>query len=53
MHGHFSDKSNVYSFGMIILEILSGQSCTLNNPSEYENSLLYHVSNTFLSLFFL
>ena len=35
MHGHFSVKTNVYSFGVLVLEIVSGQrnSCFRNGQN--------------------
>ena len=44
MDGHFSTKSDVFSFGVLVLEIVSGKR---NNGSSYTSSdlnLLGHVS---------
>lgn len=45
MHGHFSVKSDVFSFGVIVLEIVSGR----RNSSFYQQDdvedLLLFVSN--------
>ncbi|GLT56162.1 hypothetical protein SLA2020_292290 [Shorea laevis] len=38
-NGNFSVKSNVYSFGVIVLEIISGQKVYLSNGEEGDNLL--------------
>lgn len=42
--GHFSTKSDVFSFGVIVLEIISGRKNTSFTESEDSLSLLGHVS---------
>ena len=42
--GHFSMKSDVFSFGVIVLEIISGKKNTSFTESEDSLSLLGHVS---------
>jgi hypothetical protein len=51
MYGQFSVKSDVFSFGILVLEIISGQkiSCILQGQSQED--LLIFVS-PYLSLFF-
>ncbi len=46
--GRFSTKSDVFSFGIIMLEIVSGQK---NNGSDLEDpsmNLIGHVSNIYI-----
>ena len=54
MHGQFSVKSDVFSFGVLVLEILSGHKNSTNigqgNDVEY---LLSYVSIIFLYILFL
>ena len=40
MHGYLTDKINVYSFGIVALEIVSGSSNTIKQPMEDCFSLL-------------
>ena len=40
MHGHLTDKADVYSFGIVALEIVSGNSNTIRQPKEDCLSLL-------------
>ncbi|KAL2326831.1 hypothetical protein Fmac_020258 [Flemingia macrophylla] len=40
MHGYLSDKADVYSFGIVALEIVSGMSNTISQPTEDCFSLL-------------
>lgn len=50
--GRFSTKSDVFSFGIIMLEIVSGQK---NNGSDLEDpsmNLIGHVSNIYICLTF-
>ena len=41
--GQFSDKSDVFSFGVLVLEIVSGQKPSFRNGDDIEN-LTSHVS---------
>ncbi|KAI4333497.1 hypothetical protein L6164_018296 [Bauhinia variegata] len=34
MHGHLTDKADVYSFGIVTLEIVSGSSNTIHGPKD-------------------
>lgn len=45
MHGQFSVKSDVFSFGVLVLEILSGQKNTCFRNGESVEDLLSFVSN--------
>lgn len=44
MHGIFSVKSDVFSFGVIVLEILTGKKNRVLDPSDSHVSLVGHVS---------
>ena len=56
MHGQFLVKSDVFSFGVLVLEIVSGQRNTTFENGENVEDLLSYVSminfSTFPSLFF-
>ena len=42
MHGQFSVKSDVFSFGVLVLEIISGQkNSSFENEENIENLLSY------------
>ncbi|XP_026404503.1 cysteine-rich receptor-like protein kinase 10 isoform X3 [Papaver somniferum] len=43
MHGQFSDKSDVFSFGVLVLEILSGKKNNSFNESEVSGDLVSHA----------
>ena len=53
MHGHLTDKADVYSFGIVALEIVSGKCNTKNRSKEESFYLLDWVSELlfFLPLF--
>ena len=56
MFGQFSVKSDVFSFGVLILEILSGQKVTRFHNEENNEYLLSYVSmnvKVYISLFLL
>lgn len=44
MHGHFSIKSDVFSFGVLILEIITSRKNTATLESEQAEDLLTYVS---------
>ena len=44
MHGQFSAKSDVFSFGVLVLEILSGQKNNAFHNGENVEDLLSYVS---------
>ena len=46
MLGQFSTKSDVFSFGVLILEVLSGQKITHFHDGENTEYLLSYVSMT-------
>ncbi|XP_015941426.1 cysteine-rich receptor-like protein kinase 25 [Arachis duranensis] len=43
MRGHFSDKTDVYSFGVLVLEIVSGKKITSFYDSGYAGDLLNYA----------
>ena len=56
MFGQFSVKSDVFSFGVLILEILTGQKITRFHNEENNEYLLSYVSmnvKVYISLFLL
>ena len=44
MHGRFSVKSDVFSFGVLLLEIISGKRNNCFYQSEHDEDLLSFVS---------
>jgi serine/threonine protein kinase len=44
MHGEFSIKTDVYSFGVLVLEIITGKKITSFRESGYAEDLLSYVS---------
>ena len=53
MHGYLTDKADVYSFGIVALEIVSGSSNTFKQPMEDCFSLLdwvKHISSCIFAL---
>lgn len=53
-YGHLSSKSDVFSFGVLVLEIVTGQRNNLirSNIDNIEDPLISHVSVTFFFFFF-
>lgn len=51
MHGHLSEKVDVYSYGIVILEIICGRKCLDNSLPQEEKSLKFWVCPDVLSLF--
>ena len=52
IHGHFSVKSDVFSFGVLVLEMVCGQKNKYVRNGENLEDLLGCVSTTYLSLSF-
>ena len=52
MHGQFSVKSDVFSFGVMVLEIISGKKNSCSFDSGRVDDLLSYVSTKFLFHFF-
>ena len=44
MHGHFSIKSDMYSFGVLVLEIICGKKNSSFYQTDIANDLLSYVS---------
>lgn len=53
MHGYFSVKSDVFSFGIMVLEIISGKRKGCCSESECVDDIRRYVSKKFLRLFFI
>ena len=53
LYGHFSVKSDVFSFGVILLEIMSGQKNSCFQDGENTEHLLSYVSINVLETFVL
>lgn len=53
MFGHFSEKSDVFSFGVIVLEVVSGKRNTNCCESQNADGLLSYVSISYDLLFLL
>ena len=51
LRGIFSEKSDVFSFGVLLLEIVSGRKNTSFNYDEQHQSLISYV-RSFISLIF-
>lgn len=51
MHGCFSAKSDVFSFGVLVLEIITGRQNGSFNSEDEQEYLLTNVSNIFMSSF--
>jgi len=50
MHGYLTDKADLYSFGIVALEIVSGKSNNMNWSKEECFSLVDLVSFTLMDL---
>jgi hypothetical protein len=48
-HGQLTEKADVYSFGILLLEIVTGRQNNRSKASEYSDSLVIVVSCRFLS----
>ncbi|PKU80155.1 cysteine-rich receptor-like protein kinase 2 [Dendrobium catenatum] len=47
VHGHLTEKADVYSFGVLVLEIVTGKRCSSPVGSHAEHSLLAKVWNQY------
>lgn len=45
-HGQLTEKADVYSYGVLLLEIVTGRQNNRSNNSEYSDSLVTIVSCT-------
>lgn len=52
-HGQLTEKADVYSFGVLLLEIVTGRQNNRSKALEYSDSLVTVVSSRFLSCFVL
>lgn len=43
-HGQLTEKADVYSFGVLLLEIVSGRQNNRSNKTDYSDSLVNIVS---------
>ncbi|KAJ3678315.1 hypothetical protein LUZ60_002118 [Juncus effusus] len=43
VHGHLTEKADVYSYGMLVLEIVTGTRCSGSSGSHFSHSLLNNV----------
>ena len=50
-HGQFSIKFDIFSFGVLLLEIISGQKNSCFHIKDEANDLLTYVSNNLLKYF--
>lgn len=44
VHGHLTEKADVYSFGVLLLEIVTGKQNNMSRNTEYSDSLVNTVS---------
>ena len=51
MHGYLTDKADVYSFGIVILEIVNGNANTIHRSKEEEVLYLLHWVTYFHALY--
>lgn len=49
-HGQLTEKVDIYSFGVLLLEIVTGRQNNRSKTSEYMDSLVTVVSCRFLKL---
>lgn len=48
--GHLTNKADVYSFGIVLLEIVSGKKCIIHTPAEERLYLIDLVCLLFQTL---
>jgi len=52
-HGQLTEKADVYSFGVLLLEMVTGRQNNRSKVSEYSDSLVTVVSSRFFGCFLL
>jgi len=52
MHGQFSVKSDVFSFGVMVLEIINGKRKSCSSEPEVIDDIRKHVSAKFIQFIF-
>jgi len=52
-HGQLTEKADVYSFGVLLLEMVTGRQNNRSKVSEYSDSLVIVVSSRFFGCFLL
>lgn len=53
LDGHYSDKSDVFSYGVLVIETISGQRNWGFQHPDHELNLLGHVSDFTTSIIFM
>jgi serine/threonine protein kinase len=53
MHGMYSEKLDVYSFGIMVLEIVTGRKNSSFCNNQFASNLISHVSNSLIQIIYL